>query len=75
MRKALRPVTEPYFLETNYAIGYENVQLGQCVAMALKDDLIKVGQWINTDCGGTLTTVCKRGNSSTVTSFNLEQMW
>ncbi|CAB3397182.1 unnamed protein product [Caenorhabditis bovis] len=41
-------------------VGYANQQLGQCLSMALKDDIVGKSKWINSHCETSLPFVCKR---------------
>ena len=50
---------------SNFGLGV-NSNLGNCVGMSLKDDVIKSGEWINTKCEHSLISVCKRGKFPSV---------
>ena len=44
--------------------GHNDLRLGPCVTMALQQEIVSVGQWVNANCENNVQFVCKRGKKN-----------
>ena len=44
--------------------GHSDLRLGSCVTMALQQEIVSAGQWVNANCENNVQFVCKRGKNN-----------